>query len=138
MNFEPVCGCGFTRIFHFRMSSDCGGARSLLRTDSTAEPVAWELVEVSWIAIHGSRRHCDPPRGPTCVRPLQNDVICSQNLPIMLALCSMLLCTYYAHFSAGIISAPYRSGFKTICSIPTQHSHSVKAPQSQYPGSHPP
>jgi len=47
MNFEPVCGSGFTRIFRFRMSSDCGGARSLLRRDDTAELVAWELVQVS-------------------------------------------------------------------------------------------
>jgi len=36
MNFVPVCGCGFTRIFRFRMSSDCGGARSLLRRDGMA------------------------------------------------------------------------------------------------------
>ena len=46
MNFELVCGGGFTRIFRFRMRSDCGGARSLLRRDRTAELVAWELVQV--------------------------------------------------------------------------------------------
>jgi len=108
----PGCGGGFTGIFYFRMSSDCGGARSLLRRDGTAELVAWELVQVLLpllrslhavlVAIvnrHMVRRVCAPPR---------NDVIFSQNLPItcMLALCSMLSCTYYAHFSAGIISAP--------------------------------
>ena len=90
MNFEPVCGGGFTRIFRLRMSSDCGGAQSLL--------VASELVQVSLpslrslyavlVAIvnhHVVRGVCAPPR---------NDVIFSQNLPIMLALCLMLSCTY--------------------------------------------
>jgi len=47
MNFEPVCGGGFTQFFRFRMSSDYGGAPSLLRRDGTAELVAWELVQVS-------------------------------------------------------------------------------------------
>ena len=107
MNFEPVCGGGFTRIFHFLMSSDCGGAPSLLRRHGMAELVAWELVQVSLPSLrslhavlvttvnrHVVRRVCAPPL---------NDVIFSRNLPIMLALCS---CTYYAHFSAGIISAP--------------------------------
>ena len=115
---EPVCGGGFTRIFRFRMSSDCGWARSLhvLRRDGTAELVAWKLVQVSLpslrllhvvfvagaIVNHYVVRHvCAPP---------WNDVIFSQNLPtgggIMLALCSMLSCAYYAHFSAGIISTP--------------------------------
>jgi len=82
------------------MSSDCGGARSLLRRDGTAELVALELVQVSLpslrslhavlVAIvnrHVVRRVRAPPR---------NDVIFSQNRPIMLALCSMLSCTYYA------------------------------------------
>ena len=81
----PVCGGGFTRIFRFRMSSDCGGAPSLLRRDGTAELVAWELVQVSLpslrslhavlVAIvnrHVVRRVRAPPR---------NDVIFSQNLP---------------------------------------------------------
>jgi len=71
MNFEPVCGGGFTRIFRFRMSSDCGGAPSLLRRDSTAELVAWELVQVSLPSL-GSLHVvlCEPPRGrgPTCAR----------------------------------------------------------------------
>ena len=34
-------------IFRFRMSSDCGGARSLLRRDGAAELVTWELVQTS-------------------------------------------------------------------------------------------
>ena len=93
MNFEPVCGGGFTRIFRFRMSSDCGGARSLLRRDGTAELVALELVQVSLpslrslqavlVAIvnrHVVRRVRMPPR---------NDVIFSQNH-------IDLLCWHYA------------------------------------------
>jgi len=68
-------------------------ARSLLRRDSTAELVAWELVQVSLpslrslhtvlVAIvnrHVARRVCAPPR---------NDIMFSQNLPY-------LLCWHYA------------------------------------------
>ena len=42
---------------------------------------------------------------PHAVKTL-NDVISSENLPIVLTLCSMLLHTYYAHFNAGIVRAP--------------------------------
>ena len=91
----------------FRMSSDCGEARSLLGRDDTAELVAWELVQVSLpslglVLVAVVNRHV-----VRCVRaPPRNDVIFSQNLPVMLSLCLMLLCNYYAHFSATIISAP--------------------------------
>ena len=54
-------------------------------------------VLVAVVNRHMVRRVCAPP---------WNDVIFSQNLPSMLALCLMLLRTYYTHFSAGIISAP--------------------------------
>ena len=110
--FAPVRGGGFTQIFRFHMSSDCGGARRLLRRDGTAELVAWEMVQVSLSSLrllhavlvaivncHMVRRVRAPP---------WNDVIFSQNLPIMLALWSMLSRTYYTHFSAGIISAPHQ------------------------------
>ena len=107
------------------MSSDCGGARSLLRRDGTAELVALELVQVSLpslrslhavlVAIvnrHVVRRVRAPPR---------NDVIFCQNRPIM-ALCSMLSCTYYAHFSAGIISAPLAcTAWHKSCTLLCQH-----------------
>ena len=39
------------------------------------------------------------------VHTLINDIIFSENLPIMLTLCLMILHTYYAHFNAGIICA---------------------------------
>jgi len=101
------------------MSSDCGGARSLLRRDGTAELVSSELVQVSLPSLRSLHvvlvaivnRHV-----VRCVHASpRNDVIFSQNLPIMLALCSMLLCTYYAHFNAGIISAPLQGAGPPLC-----------------------
>ena len=81
---------------------------SKFRRDGTVELVAWELVQVDRYT-----RHSSPLWTANVVRrvraPPWNDVIFFQNLvylPIMLALCSMLSFTYYAHFSAGIISAP--------------------------------
>ena len=119
----PLCGGEFTRIFRFRMSSDCGGGRSLLRRDGTAELVAWELVQVSLTLTSLRSLHVVPVtivnrHVVRRVRTLpQNDVIFSQNLPIMLALCSMLSCTYYAHFSAGITSAPLVTIYQSVSII---------------------
>ena len=103
MNFEPVSGGGFTRIFRFSMSSDCGGARSLLRRDGTAELVAWELVQVSLpsprtlhaVLVTIVNRHVDRHVRP----PPRNDVIFSQNLAtyyagIMLDAFVYLLCSF--------------------------------------------
>jgi len=53
-------GSGFTRIFHFYKSSDCGGARSLLRREGTAELVAWELVQVSLPYLDRYMRYSSP------------------------------------------------------------------------------
>ena len=46
----------------------------------------------------------ESPRGQVSAK-LLNDMISSGSLLIMLALCSMLSYTYYAHFNAGIKSA---------------------------------
>ena len=116
----PVCGGGFTRIFRFRVSSDCAGARILLCREGTVELVIWELVQASLPSLgtlHSElvaivNRHVVDAQVRRWVLSTsvhaqpQNDVILSQNLPIMLVLCSMLSRTYYAYFSAGIISAP--------------------------------
>jgi len=114
MNFEPVCGGGFTRIFRFRMSSDCGGARSLLRRDDTAELVAWDgasLVTMRYSSPLWTATWSDVARAAAELRNLLSESTYYADI-----ICSMLSCTYYAHFDAGIISAHL---------VVTVHAHTV-------------
>ena len=134
----PVCGGQFTRLtrtFRFRISSDCEGARRRLKRDGTT---SLELTDTELLlpaSLASLTSFVDVVRVVSTVSPLvviilvhcqycvcvahahtaANDVYNNAQIqPIMLALCSMLLCTYYARFIASIISAGLTGILKMI------------------------
>ena len=56
-------------LFRFHMSSDCEGARSLLRTADTAELVTWELVQV--LLLSAWKKNEQTKKKPLVENPLE-------------------------------------------------------------------
>ena len=106
----------YTLTFNFHITSNCLGAQSLLNKDIWEETVTCELLPA--IQLSSTGLVIDITESPSAwpiFRKALNDVISSQNLPIMLALCSMLLHTYYAYFNASIIYLPLHSSWTRPC-----------------------
>ena len=81
----------------------CGGSK-LLSKDAGEEAVTCEqLPAASCLTLVNELsqlRNLESPYTQVSTK-LINDIISSENMPIMLALCSMIFHTYYAHFNAG-------------------------------------